>query len=285
MRYLRSCRRAPRRPSSTLAIEFAVAVALLVALPLACHPDAHAQGFAEALFGKGPGYTPPLSPLRSHSAYVPFHPDVYRDVEVGAADRSTYRTVCVRHCDGYYWPISYAASRGRFYRDAGVCRESCASEASLYYHPVAGDPGNMVDLTGRSYRSLPTAFRYREALVEGCKCKPEPWSESEVERHRVYTQDAAADDGAPSATAAADPDERLETGAGPHKPAAILPPLDDGRDPAEGESTMPPPPATAPVPASPSDMRRRTRKRSFAGESIAPSAAPFPARSSAVRLR
>ena len=38
----------------------------------------------------------------------------------------------------------------------------------------------MVDLTGRAYTKLPTAFRYRKALSETCKCKPDPWAQSEL---------------------------------------------------------------------------------------------------------
>jgi hypothetical protein len=48
----------------------------------------------------------------------------------------------------------------------------------------------MVDLSGRSYASLPNAFRYRKALVEGCSCKPAPWSVEEAARHQGYAGDA-----------------------------------------------------------------------------------------------
>ena len=44
----------------------------------------------------------------------------------------------------------------------------------------------MVDLTGRAYGSYPTAFKYRKTLVEGCGCRPQPWSETERARHRAY---------------------------------------------------------------------------------------------------
>ena len=44
----------------------------------------------------------------------------------------------------------------------------------------------MVDLAGRKYKDLPHAFGYRKALVQGCACKPVPWSYEEAARHRQY---------------------------------------------------------------------------------------------------
>jgi len=45
--------------------------------------------------------------------------NVHRLSSAGLAN--TYRTLCVRSCDGYYFPISYATGRGRFKTDAAVC--------------------------------------------------------------------------------------------------------------------------------------------------------------------
>lgn len=104
-------------------------------------------------------------------------------------DRHTgrYRTVCVRTCDGFYFPISHTASRSDLSADADVCRSRCGgSEARLFYHPNSGEIGDAVDLTGRSYKSLSNAFLFRKKLVDGCTCKPMPWSTAEVNRHRQY---------------------------------------------------------------------------------------------------
>ena len=104
-------------------------------------------------------------------------------------DRHTgrYRTVCVRTCDGFYFPISHTASRSDLSADADVCRSRCGgSEARLFYHPNSGEIGDGVDLTGRSYKSLSNAFLFRKKLVDGCTCKPMPWSPAEINRHRQY---------------------------------------------------------------------------------------------------
>ena len=105
-----------------------------------------------------------------------------------ANDRSRgYRTVCVRMCDGFYWPVSFSTPRSRLYRDATVCSASCGTEAKLFHFASnGGQIEDAVDLTGRVYGRLPNAFKYRKALVQGCACRPEPWSEAEVNRHQVY---------------------------------------------------------------------------------------------------
>jgi hypothetical protein len=117
---------------------------------------------------------------------------------------TTYRTLCVRLCDGFYFPISPAAPQSRFARDADVCSASCGSEARLFYHPnIGGNVDIMVDLTGIAYGALPNAFKYRQALVPDCRCRPQPWSDAERERHRAYAEGQVPDASAPPRLAAA----------------------------------------------------------------------------------
>jgi hypothetical protein len=156
--------------------------------------NATAQGFLESLFGFGDGgpqshrgssrnapsdygYREPVT--RSSSPYV--------QDEAPSRHDGKYRTLCVRSCDGFYFPISGSATRRDFYRDAEICRQSCGVEAKLYYHPrSSGDASKMVDLAGFPYTQHPNAFRYRKQLVDKCACRPDPWSASEIARHKRY---------------------------------------------------------------------------------------------------
>ena len=92
----------------------------------------------------------------------------------------TFRTICVRTCDGYYYPISYATSQDRFRDDEQTCQRMCpASEVSLYtYHNPGEEVAQAVSLNGRPYTELPNAFSYRKALDKTCSCrKPgESWA-------------------------------------------------------------------------------------------------------------
>ena len=86
---------------------------------------------------------------------------------------ATYRTVCVRLCDGYYFPVSFSTLPSHFEQDANVCQSKCAAPVELYYYQ---NPGAAVDQsvafrTQEPYTSLKSAFRYRKELVRGCSCK------------------------------------------------------------------------------------------------------------------
>jgi hypothetical protein len=86
---------------------------------------------------------------------------------------ATYRTLCVRLCDGYYFPVSFSTLPNHFQRDAEVCQTQCAAPAELFYHQ---NPGGSVDQmvaygSQQPYTSLKSAFRYRKEFVHGCSCK------------------------------------------------------------------------------------------------------------------
>ena len=100
----------------------------------------------------------------------------------------SYTTVCVRMCDGFFFPVSQRVSRSRFEHDADVCRSRCGqSDSRLFYHStLSGSIKDAVDLNGRSYALLPNAFLHRKKLVSGCACKPAPWSDASQMRHRQY---------------------------------------------------------------------------------------------------
>jgi hypothetical protein len=94
----------------------------------------------------------------------------------------TFRTICVRSCDGFYFPISFATSPDRFRDDEATCQRMCpASEVSLYtYHNPGEDVAQAVSLNGRLYTELPTAFSYRKALNPACSCRRpgESWADA-----------------------------------------------------------------------------------------------------------
>jgi hypothetical protein len=86
---------------------------------------------------------------------------------------ATYRTLCVRLCDGYYFPVSFSTLPNHFQRDAEICQSRCAAPAELYYHQ---NPGGAVEqaisvATQQPYTSLKSAWRYRKEFVQGCSCK------------------------------------------------------------------------------------------------------------------
>ncbi|MGB9114377.1 DUF2865 domain-containing protein [Bradyrhizobium sp.] len=94
----------------------------------------------------------------------------------------TYRTVCVRSCDGAYFPISFATVPGRFPDDEKTCKALCpAAEANLYAYRNPGEDMNQaVSISGQPYSSSPNAFRFRQEFNPSCACKAagQTWSDA-----------------------------------------------------------------------------------------------------------
>lgn len=95
---------------------------------------------------------------------------------------STYRTLCVRTCDGYYFPISYATVPARFGEDERTCQRLCpAAEVHLYTHRNPGEEVDQaVSLAGLPYTQLPAAFKYRTEYNASCSCRAagQSWAEA-----------------------------------------------------------------------------------------------------------
>jgi hypothetical protein len=85
----------------------------------------------------------------------------------------TFRTICVRTCDGYYYPISFATTPQQFAADEQTCRRTCpASEVNLYTYRNPGEEVNQAaSLDGRLYTQLPAAFAYRTKYNAECSCR------------------------------------------------------------------------------------------------------------------
>lgn len=140
-------------------------------------------GVSPASQGSGEAATKSQAPTRQRLSHE-------SEPEGGAdAGQRKYRTMCVRLCDGYYFPISEATTHRAFLRDASACETSCGSEARLFYMPAGEtDAATMTDLTGLGYPALANAFKYRKTLVSGCACKPMPWSEAARARHQSFAR-------------------------------------------------------------------------------------------------
>lgn len=98
------------------------------------------------------------------------------------APGNAYRTVCVRTCDGYFFPISFSTAPSRFADDQRSCQRMCpAAEAMLYTHRNPGEDMNQaVSAGGRLYSELPNAFKFRQEFNAACSCKKqgETWAEA-----------------------------------------------------------------------------------------------------------
>jgi hypothetical protein len=131
---------------------------------VAAAPPPQRGGLFESLFGPGTIFSPG------------------GDTPGWSSPGGTYRTVCVRTCDGYYFPISFATTPSRFAEDEQVCQRSCpAAEVMLFsYRNPGEDMSQAVSVGGQLYATLPNAFRYRQAFDSSCSCKRpgETWAQA-----------------------------------------------------------------------------------------------------------
>jgi hypothetical protein len=136
----------------------------------AAAPPPRRAGLFESLFG--PRSTTPAEPGAPGGGDVPGM----------STPAGSYRTVCVRTCDGFYYPISYATNATRFAEDEKACRASCpAAEVQLYSSPTGGSINDAVSVNAQQpYTALPNAFRYRTSLDQSCSCRHpgESWSQA-----------------------------------------------------------------------------------------------------------
>ncbi len=81
------------------------------------------------------------------------------------APPGNYRTLCVRTCDGYFFPMSSSSSPMHFDRDQKNCESSCpGTDIQLYYHRSKGEESqDMISPgSGAPYSELPTAYLYKQ---------------------------------------------------------------------------------------------------------------------------
>ena len=85
---------------------------------------------------------------------------------------SGYRTLCVRTCDGYYFPVSFSTGRSRFKIDESVCKAMYGgAEAELFVHNNGSPSEQAVSLAGQPYLSLPSALAYRSSFSGSCQAE------------------------------------------------------------------------------------------------------------------
>jgi hypothetical protein len=124
---------------------------------------------------------------------------------------ASYRTMCVRSCDGYFFPISFATTQSRFRDDETKCKSSCAAPAELYIYRNPGEEvEQMVSLNGQPYAQSKNAFKHRKTYVKGCSCKPEEYSLQEINQSDGAPRKQA--DAAPASTPRAASQQPAEGG-------------------------------------------------------------------------
>ncbi len=88
-------------------------------------------------------------------------------------NHNTFRTVCVRRCDGYYFPVSFSTDHSGLERDAAACANMCpGTDTELFTHRTSTETAEqMVSIVdGTLYSNLANAFAHREKFDPKCTC-------------------------------------------------------------------------------------------------------------------
>lgn len=147
---------------------------------------AHApRNFFEELFGVAPpdeGGAPAEAP-GEQQPYDPDNPD-------GQAQGGS-QALCVRSCDGGFFPLHYSAAGANLDDLNALCKALCPNaEVALYTRAPWREIDSAVSINGEPYSSHPNALKYQKSYDPSCGCKPpdKSWAEALEEAERMIAE-------------------------------------------------------------------------------------------------
>lgn len=153
-----------------------------------CRPDQpHPRNFLESLFGGGQSEPPPPGD-------VP--PDQVPNADQDQKAHGGSEAVCVRTCDGSFFPLNYSARRSSSETLTELCKSLCPNaEASVYTLAPGQQIQTAVSLDGTPYYDLPAALKYQKALDPNCTCRPpgQSWADALGDAERVLGHERKGD--------------------------------------------------------------------------------------------
>lgn len=98
-------------------------------------------------------------------------------------------TVCVRACDGSFFPVSYFGDANRSDTLEQVCRSLCPNaDVAVYSFPFGGTIDEAVSSTGEPYAHLPNAHKFEQSYEPSCSCRApgQSWAEALANAEAKY---------------------------------------------------------------------------------------------------
>jgi hypothetical protein len=107
----------------------------------------------------------------------------------GVQAHSGSYAVCVRTCDGSFFPVSYSGAGSRADSLEDVCRALCPNaDMALYSFPFGGTVDEAASPTGEPYANLPNAGKFEKSYDPSCSCrrKGQTWAEALADAEARY---------------------------------------------------------------------------------------------------
>lgn len=158
-----------------------------------------ARSLFEELFGVAP--SDESGGLRQVPVEDPRRHDQFDDERPTEEDederpRGGSMAICVRKCDGGFFPVSYSARRSNLDQLDNLCKALCPNaDAALYTKSPWRDVDNAVSIEGQSYSDLPNALKFQKTHDSACSCKPpdQNWADALENAERILSSDNRRD--------------------------------------------------------------------------------------------
>jgi len=124
--------------------------------------------FIEHLFGarRDPGFHDDVAPVPEEQLRPGDGDGDARPRNVG------HRAVCVRLCDGAFFPMTSSPRPGAQLGQEELCQMQCPGAEVALYRMRDDQIENAVSVDGAPYTALPNALRFRQRFDAACTCRP-----------------------------------------------------------------------------------------------------------------
>jgi hypothetical protein len=167
--------------------------------PTAASPLEASRGFFEELFGLAPSREAD-PPALNRSPSIRAQPEDSLNETEGSEQGDNHLggalAICVRQCDGGFFPVSYSARRANLEELDTLCKALCPNaEVALYTKSLWGELDSAVSRSGESYGDHPNALKFQKTRVPACGCKPpdKSWAEALADAERILASSNSKD--------------------------------------------------------------------------------------------
>ena len=137
---------------------------------------AQPRGFFESLFGGGEQRREPVPQLPPSNSQGPRE----SDADDGDLAHGGSQAVCVRTCDGGFFPLGISARRGKESL-VEMCQALCpGTETEVFTRSPDADIKTAASLEGKPYTELPNALKFEKNFSAACTCRQagKSWAET-----------------------------------------------------------------------------------------------------------
>lgn len=172
------------------------------------------RNFFEELFG----LAPPDETTGLRDAPLGGSDTELLEEELDGKPRGGPMAICVRRCDGGFFPVSYSARSDNLDDLQTLCKALCPNaETQLYTQSQRKGLDSALSIDGDAYSNHPNAFKFQKTYDPACGCKPpgQSWAEALAEAERLIAERNAKDQ-----VVTAEQAEQLSRPARPGEPRA-----------------------------------------------------------------